>query len=110
MNDVDYQQLADDVRNWSWKKWNSNDFLKGLILGVAPSAADIITDFCWAGKQWEEIVGRERLYPGLSYLFISSPGIILLMTWLRNLLYESLSTSREGGKKILESQKSMLRP
>ena len=45
--DIDSKQLIEDVRNWK-KFFNKGDFLKGLILGVAPSGADIATDFLWA--------------------------------------------------------------
>ena len=103
-NDIDYARLLDNAKNWK-SYFKKSDFFKGLILGVGPSAADIATDFLWAGKQWDQgrhhymMIGHYEVlfsWAGNSWVFISLPGIILAFNWIRNYLSQVCPHPREG--------------
>ena len=57
--------------------FNWNDFCYDLILGFAPTAWDIGTDFNFAAELLDTGCEEDVLAAGLSYIFISLPVIFL---------------------------------
>ena len=81
--DVDYHQLWQEIVNCK-TFWNgSNDVVMAIVLGLAPSTWDIQSDFSFAYKQTKPSdEPGANIIPGLSYLFIALPGILLGLGFL----------------------------